>query len=108
MPDVAIISVQTNGRMLTIISIRVVVTCWDHSDKHSADRSRGDQPKGSALFKRPRRRRFFANLPAYVHEAICGYINGAVTNYAREEEMQLYLEPCLGEGQKAFWAKSLR
>jgi len=63
-------------------------------------------PKGSPLVQAAKEHEeVFANLPAYVHEAILrAYINGAVTNTLREEEMQLYLEPWLGgEGQKAFW-----
>jgi pimeloyl-ACP methyl ester carboxylesterase len=47
----------------------------------------------------------FERLPAYIHEAILrAYIGGAVANALREEEMQMYLGPWLGEpGQKAFY-----
>lgn len=47
----------------------------------------------------------FATLPAYIHEAILrAYIGGAVANALRDDEMQLYLDPWLGEeGQKAFY-----
>lgn len=63
-------------------------------------------PQGSPLVRAARAHEdVFANLPAYIHEAILrAYIGSAVANALRENEMRLYLDPWLGEeGQKAFW-----
>ncbi|TGT87327.1 MULTISPECIES: alpha/beta hydrolase [unclassified Mesorhizobium] len=63
-------------------------------------------PQGSQLVQAAKQNeKVFAELPAYVHEAILrAYINGATYNPLREDEMQAYLRPWLGdEGQKAFW-----
>jgi pimeloyl-ACP methyl ester carboxylesterase len=63
-------------------------------------------PQGSALVQAAKAHQdVFAGLPAYIHEAILrAYIGAAVGRRLQEEEMQLYLEPWLGEeGQKAFW-----
>ncbi|MFE0018051.1 alpha/beta fold hydrolase [Mesorhizobium sp. NPDC059054] len=63
-------------------------------------------PQGSPLVQAARKNeQVFANLPAYIHEAMLrAYIGNAVANTLREDEMRLYLEPWLGEiGQKAFW-----
>jgi pimeloyl-ACP methyl ester carboxylesterase len=63
-------------------------------------------PQGSPLVQAARTHEdVFANLPAYIHEAMLrAYIGGAVVNALRENEMRLYLDPWLGEeGQKAFW-----
>lgn len=63
-------------------------------------------PQGSPLVQAARENeQVFANLPAYLHEAILrAYIASAVANALREDEMRLYLDPWLGDvGQKAFW-----
>jgi pimeloyl-ACP methyl ester carboxylesterase len=63
-------------------------------------------PQGSPLVQAAKKHEdVFASLPAYIHEAMLrAYIGTAVGNALREDEMQLYLEPWLGdEGQKAFW-----
>jgi len=63
-------------------------------------------PQGSPLVQAARKHEeVFANLPAYIHEAVLrAYIGGAVANTLREDELRLYLEPWLGdEGQGAFW-----
>ena len=63
-------------------------------------------PQGSPLVQAAsKHEKLFANLPAYIHEAMLrAYIGGAVANTLREDEMRLYLEPWLGDkGQQAFW-----
>ena len=47
----------------------------------------------------------FASLPAYIHDALLrAYINGAVFNTLRSDEMQLYVDPWLADaGQAAFY-----
>jgi pimeloyl-ACP methyl ester carboxylesterase len=63
-------------------------------------------PSGSPLVQAAvDHEKVFAGLPAYIHEAVLrAYINGAVLNPLRNDEMQLYLDPWLeAEGQKAFW-----
>ncbi len=63
-------------------------------------------PQGSPLVEAAKRHeKVFAELPAYVHEAILrAYIGGAVARTLQEDEMRLYLDPWLGaEGQGAFW-----
>jgi len=63
-------------------------------------------PQGSPLVQAARKHEeVFASLPAYIHEAMLrAYIGTAAANALREDEMQLYLAPWLGEqGQKAFW-----
>lgn len=63
-------------------------------------------PQGSALVQAAKQHeQAFANLPAYIHEAMLrAYIGNAVANALREDEMRLYLEPWLGQiGQRAFW-----
>lgn len=63
-------------------------------------------PQGSPLVQAAKKHEeVFASLPAYIHEAMLrAYIGTAVRNELREDEMQLYLAPWLGEvGQKAFW-----
>jgi len=63
-------------------------------------------PQGSALVQAAKENeQVFANLPAYIHEAMLrAYIGTAVANELREDEMRLYLDPWLGDiGQKAFW-----
>lgn len=63
-------------------------------------------PQGSPLVQAGKEHEeVFAGLPAYIHEAMLrAYIGTAVGNALREDEMQLYLKPWLGdEGQKAFW-----
>jgi pimeloyl-ACP methyl ester carboxylesterase len=63
-------------------------------------------PQGSPLVQAAQaHERVFAGLPAYLHEAMLrAYIGTAVGSALREDEMQLYLAPWLGdEGQKAFW-----
>jgi len=63
-------------------------------------------PSGSALVQSARdHEAVFAALPAYIHEAILrAYLGGAVFHKLRDGEMQLYLDPWLGEvGQKAFY-----
>ena len=63
-------------------------------------------PQGSPLVQAAREHEeVFASLPAYIHEAMLrAYIGTAVGNALREDEMQRYLAPWLGdEGQKAFW-----
>lgn len=63
-------------------------------------------PQGSVLVQAAKARpEVFSALPAYIHEAILrAYIGASVKYTLREAEMQLYLEPWLGEdGQKAFW-----
>lgn len=63
-------------------------------------------PQGSPLVQAARQHeQVFANLPAYIHEAMLrAYIGNAVFNPLRDDEMRLYLDPWLGEtGQKAFW-----
>jgi pimeloyl-ACP methyl ester carboxylesterase len=63
-------------------------------------------PQGSPLVQAAKENeQVFANLPAYIHEAMLrAYIGTSVANELREEEMLLYLDPRLGDtGQKAFW-----
>jgi pimeloyl-ACP methyl ester carboxylesterase len=63
-------------------------------------------PQGSPLVQAAKRHEaVFANLPAYLHEAMLrAYIGTAVQNALREDEMRTYLAPWLGdEGQRAFW-----
>ena len=63
-------------------------------------------PQGSPLVQAARKHEeVFASLPAYIHEAMLrAYIGTAVGSALREDEMQRYLAPWLGdEGQKAFW-----
>lgn len=63
-------------------------------------------PQGSPLVQAAKKHEeVFASLPAYIHEAMLrAYIGTAVGNALREDEMQRYLAPWLGEaGQKAFW-----
>ncbi|WP_249120417.1 alpha/beta fold hydrolase [Plastoroseomonas hellenica] len=63
-------------------------------------------PQGSALVQAAKAQEaVFAGLPAYVHQAILrAYIGAAAKHPLREDAMQLYLDPWLGEeGQKAFW-----
>ena len=63
-------------------------------------------PQGSPLVQAARKHEeVFASLPAYIHEAMLrAYIGTAAGNALREDEMQRYLAPWLGdEGQKAFW-----
>ncbi|CAN7712828.1 alpha/beta fold hydrolase [Variovorax paradoxus] len=63
-------------------------------------------PRGSPLVQAARKHEeVFASLPAYIHEAMLrAYIGTAVGSALREDEMQRYLAPWLGdEGQKAFW-----
>jgi pimeloyl-ACP methyl ester carboxylesterase len=63
-------------------------------------------PQGSPLVQAAKEHEeVFANLPAYIHEAMLrAYIGTAVGNALHADEMQLYLDPWLGdEGQKAFW-----
>ncbi|MET3578518.1 pimeloyl-ACP methyl ester carboxylesterase [Mesorhizobium robiniae] len=63
-------------------------------------------PQGSPLVQAAKENeQVFANLPAYIHEAMLrAYIGTAVANELREDEMKLYLDPWLGDvGQKAFW-----
>jgi pimeloyl-ACP methyl ester carboxylesterase len=63
-------------------------------------------PQGSALVQAAKAHpEIFSALPAYIHEAILrAYIGATVKHSLREEEMQPYLEPWLGEeGRKAFW-----
>lgn len=63
-------------------------------------------PQGSPLVQAARQHeQVFANLPAYIHEAMLrAYLGNAVFNPLREDEMRLYLDPWLGDtGQKAFW-----
>ncbi|RVD65480.1 alpha/beta hydrolase [Mesorhizobium sp. M7A.F.Ca.ET.027.03.2.1] len=63
-------------------------------------------PQGSPLVQAAKEHeKAFAGLPAYIHEAMLrAYIGGSVANALRADEMQLYLQPWLGdEGQKAFW-----
>lgn len=63
-------------------------------------------PQGSALVQAAKEHEeVLAGLPAYIHCAILrAYIGAAVKHSLREDEMQPYLDPWLGEaGQKAFW-----
>ncbi|CAN7700280.1 alpha/beta hydrolase [Variovorax paradoxus] len=63
-------------------------------------------PQGSPLVQAARKHEeVFASLPAHIHEAMLrAYIGTAVGSALREDEMQRYLAPWLGdEGQKAFW-----
>jgi pimeloyl-ACP methyl ester carboxylesterase len=63
-------------------------------------------PQGSPLVQAAKQHeKVFAGLPAYLHEAMLrAYIGTAVENALRDDEMQLYLAPWLGDdGQKAFW-----
>lgn len=63
-------------------------------------------PQGSPLVQAAKQHEaVFANLPAYLHEAILrAYIGTAVQNALREDEMRTYLAPWLGdEEQRAFW-----
>lgn len=63
-------------------------------------------PQGSPLVQAAKKHEdVFANLPAYMHRAMLqAYLETAVGNALRPDEMQLYLEPWLGEkGQRAFW-----
>jgi pimeloyl-ACP methyl ester carboxylesterase len=63
-------------------------------------------PQGSPLVQAAKEHeKVFANLPAYMHEAMLrAYIGSAVANRLREDEMRLYLDPWLGDaGQSAFW-----
>lgn len=63
-------------------------------------------PQGSALVQAAREHEeVLAGLPAYIHRAILrAYIGAAVKHSLREDEMQPYLDPWLGEAdQKAFW-----
>jgi pimeloyl-ACP methyl ester carboxylesterase len=63
-------------------------------------------PQGSPLVQAAKRHEaVFANLPAYLHEAMLrAYIGTAVQNALREDEMRTYLAPWLGDqGQRAFW-----
>lgn len=63
-------------------------------------------PQGSPQVRAARKHEeVFASLPAYLHEAMLrAYIGTAVGSALREDEMQRYLAPWLGdEGQKAFW-----
>lgn len=63
-------------------------------------------PQGSPLVQAAKQHEaVFANLPAYLHEAMLrAYIGTSVQNTLREDEMRAYLAPWLGdEGQRAFW-----
>jgi pimeloyl-ACP methyl ester carboxylesterase len=63
-------------------------------------------PQGSPLVRAAKEHEeVFANLPAYIHEAMLrAYIGTAVGTGLQADDMQLYLDPWLGdEGQKAFW-----
>ena len=63
-------------------------------------------PQGSSLVRAAKdNEEVFANLPAYIHEAMLrAYIGTAALTELSEDDMQLYLDPWLGEvGQKAFW-----
>jgi len=63
-------------------------------------------PQGPALVQTAKAHEdVFANLPAYVHEAVLrAYLANAVFRNLSEDEMRLYLAPWLGAiGQAAFW-----
>jgi pimeloyl-ACP methyl ester carboxylesterase len=63
-------------------------------------------PQGSALVQAAKAHQdVLTGLPAYIFKAILqAYIGAATKRQLAEDEMQLYLDPWLGEqGQKAFW-----
>jgi pimeloyl-ACP methyl ester carboxylesterase len=63
-------------------------------------------PQGSALVRAAREhQQILAGLPEYIHHAILrAYMGAAVKHALREEEIQPYLDPWMGEaGQQAFW-----
>lgn len=63
-------------------------------------------PSGSPLVQATKRHEpVFADLPAYIHEAVVrAYIDNAVHRTLTDEEMRRYVRPWLGiEGQAAFY-----